>query len=192
MKKILKPITGAVALAGFIAITGFVTLAPRNLSLARESRLWIEGTSTVKSFTCAATKVNVVALAETESAPSDMVKSASVTIPVASLDCRNETMNGHMRKALKATENPQIAWKLSSYRVEGMNVVMTGTLSIAGKENPMELRATGSAESNGTIRVKGSKEFRMTEFGVKPPSLMLGTMKVRDPVKVWFDFVLNP
>jgi hypothetical protein len=31
----------------------------------------------------------------------------------------------------------------------------------------------------------------MTEYGVKPPSLMLGTMKVGDPVTVSFDLVLS-
>jgi hypothetical protein len=31
----------------------------------------------------------------------------------------------------------------------------------------------------------------MTEFGVKPPTLMLGTMKVGDKVKVGFDLYLK-
>jgi hypothetical protein len=32
----------------------------------------------------------------------------------------------------------------------------------------------------------------MSEFGVKPPSLMLGTMKVGDLITVSYDLVLNP
>jgi hypothetical protein len=31
----------------------------------------------------------------------------------------------------------------------------------------------------------------MTEFGLRPPSLMLGTMKVRDKVTVNFDLYLK-
>jgi len=192
MKKMLKPITAIATLAGFAVITGFVSLSPRNLSLAPSSRLWIDGKSSVKSFSCSATKVDVAVLAEPGAPAADLVANASLTVPVASLDCRNGTMNDHMQKALKAKTNPQISWRMTSYRVDGANVVMNGKLSIAGKENPIELTATGSAESNGTIRVKGSKEFKMTEFGVKPPSLMMGTMKVKDAVKVSFDFVLNP
>ena len=34
-------------------------------------------------------------------------------------------------------------------------------------------------------------EFAMTEFGVKPPTLMLGTMKVGDRVKVSFDLYVK-
>ncbi len=33
--------------------------------------------------------------------------------------------------------------------------------------------------------------LRMTEYGVKPPSLMLGTLKVADAVTVHFDVVLE-
>jgi hypothetical protein len=32
----------------------------------------------------------------------------------------------------------------------------------------------------------------MTEYGMKPPSLFLGTMRVRDRVQVHFDMVLKP
>jgi hypothetical protein len=32
----------------------------------------------------------------------------------------------------------------------------------------------------------------MTDFGVRPPTLMMGTMKVHDPVTVHFDVLLKP
>jgi hypothetical protein len=31
----------------------------------------------------------------------------------------------------------------------------------------------------------------MTEYGLKPPSLMMGTMKVKDAVQVHFDLLLK-
>jgi len=188
----LGTIVIAGAIAGFTAITGFAQLTPRNLSLAKGSRLWIEGTSTVRSFSCSATKVDVNVVAEPGAASEDLVQSASLVVPVASLDCRNGTMNGHMQKALKAGQNPLITWKMDSYKVDGTDVSITGRLTIAGKENPIELRGTGTADATGTIRLKGSKQFKMSEYGVKPPSLMLGTMKVGDPITVSFDLVLNP
>ncbi len=165
---------------------------PRNLNLSKESKLWIDGTSTMKSFSCSATKIDVSVISEPGSAPSDLVQSASLVVPVASLDCRNGTMNSHMKKALKADANPQIFWKMSSYSVTGTDVTMKGRLSIAGTEKPFELKATGNAESDGTVRVKGSTKFKMSEYGVKPPSLMMGSMKVGDPVTVSFDLVLTP
>ena len=192
MRTIVRTIIVAGTLAGF-AVAGSAQMAlPKNLNLSKESKLWIEGTSTMKSFSCTATKVDVSVSAEPGSPPGDLVQSASLVVPVESLDCRNGTMNGHLRKALKASQHPQISWRMSSYRVEGTNVVMKGLLSIAGKENPIELLATGTADNSGTIRMKGSTKFKMSEYGVKPPSLMLGSMKVGDPITVAFDLVLNP
>ena len=190
MKAVIRTLIAAGALAGSAIAAGAQMAVPRNLNLGKESRLWLEGTSTVRSFKCNATKLDVAVMAETEQGPTEMVKSAALTVPVAQLDCGNKTMNEHMRKALKAEANPQITWKMTSYTVSGSNVVINGKLTIAGKENAVELRGTGTAE-NGTIRFKGSKQFKMTEYGVKPPTLMLGTMKVGDPVTVSFDLVLS-
>ena len=190
MKAIIRNLITAGALTATAAAAGAQMALPRNLTLSKDSRLWLEGTSTVRSYKCSATRLDMSVVAETDEAPAKMVSTASLTVPVAQLDCGNKTMNEHMRKALKAESNPQITWKMTSYDVQGSNVVINGKLTIAGKENAIELKGTGTAE-NGTIRFKGSKQFKMTEYGVKPPSLMLGTMKVGDPVTVSFDLVLS-
>ena len=192
MKAIVKSVIAIGAFAGLAVAASAQVANPRSLTLSKSSKLWIEGTSTVKSFTCTATRVDVDVLAEPGSPSAELVSSAALTVPVASLECGNGTMNDHMRKALKADRNPAISWKMASYKVDGTAVTMTGRLSIAGKENPIELRATGTADPDGTVRIKGSTKFNMTQYGVKPPSLMLGTMKVGDPVTVSFDFVLTP
>ncbi len=192
MRATIKTILAAVTMSAVMAAGA---AAQMNLShpmtLGKDSKVWLDGTSTVRSFTCAASKIDVAVVSEPLASPAKLVESATLVIPVASLDCKNATMNEHMRKALKSKDNPQIKWKLTSYTVNGSAVVINGKLTIAGRENPIELRGVGSAD-NGVIRFKGSKEFKMTEYGVKPPSLMLGTMKVRDPIKVSFDLVLNP
>jgi polyisoprenoid-binding protein YceI len=190
MKAIVRNLITAGALAASTAMASAQMALPRNLSLSKESRIWLEGTSTVRSFKCSATKLDMTVVAETDQAPAEMVKSASLLVPVAQLDCGNKTMNEHMKKALKAEANPQITWKMTSYEVQGTSVVINGKLTIAGKENAIELKGTGTAD-NGTIRFKGSKQFKMTEYGVKPPSLMLGTMKVGDAVTVLFDLALS-
>ena len=193
MKSTIRNIAIVGAVAILASVTGAARAAnPDTLSLSKESRLWLEGTSTVRSFKCTASKLTVSVATNPNGSPDELVKSASVSVPVESLDCANDTMNGHMRKALKADANPTISWKMNSYRVSGTTVVMNGLLTIAGKQNEIEITGSGVAEPNGTIRIKGSKEFNMTQYGVKPPSLMMGTMKVRDPVKVSFDLVLNP
>lgn len=165
-----------------------------------ESRVWIEGTSSVRSFTCEAAEVKggveatapAFDLAKLEGA----VKRVEVVVDAAALDCGNGTMNGHMRKALKVTEHGTISFRLADYRVVDAGgetqVKMNGTLEIAGQQQPITVTGVATPAPDGAIRVGGSHTIKMTEFGVRPPSLMMGTMKVHDPVKINFDVVLKP
>jgi hypothetical protein len=41
------------------------------------------------------------------------------------------------------------------------------------------------------MRVVGTHHFRMSEFGLKAPTLMLGTLKVGDEVEVNFELYLK-
>ena len=54
---------------------------------------------------------------------------------------------------------------------------MTGPLTIAGQSREVTITGT-AARQNGRLRVTGSKQLTMTDFGVKPPRLMAGTMRV--------------
>ena len=190
MKKILAIAIGSFSLLGYSARTGSAERALETLTLTTTSKIWVDGTSNVKAFSCSATKIDATVDAQPTAAPATAVKSASLVIPVNALDCRNATMNEHMKKALKMGGNPQIKWRMTSYAVEGTSVVIKGFLTIAGKENPIELQGTGSAE-NGVLRVKGTEQFKMSEYGVKPPTMMFGTMRVNDLVKVGFDIALQ-
>ena len=161
------------------------------------SKLWVEGTSTVRSYKCEASKLTGNVELRGDKAPaalaelSQAAQSGELSVAVASLECGNGTMNEHLRKALKASENPTIKFTLTSPQVAADGTAkISGKLSIAGKENPVVLSGTVTQEADG-LRLKGSKELKMTEFGVKPPSLMMGTMKVGDLVKVRYELVLK-
>lgn len=186
-----------------IGLLGLVTVATAAVAptvIMPESRIWVEGTSNVRSYRCEAAEVKGVV--ETSGSVLDVsqlegvVRSADVMVEVAGLDCGNGTMNGHMRKALKLAQHGAIHYRLQDYEVIATggetHVRMTGMLEIAGTQKPITVEGVASPAANGAIRVRGSHAIRMTEFGVKPPSLMLGTMKVHDPVELNFDIVLRP
>jgi polyisoprenoid-binding protein YceI len=147
----------------------------------------------VRDWKCAATALEseiVPASAETAGVPVEtLVRSGRVAIEVAKLDCGNGKMNDHMRKALQADDNPRLVFDLTSYRLNGSDATLVGTLTLAGRANPVEITGT-VAEVDDTIRVQAAHTIRMTEWGIKPPSLMLGTMKVRDEVTIHVDVAL--
>lgn len=183
--------------AGAVLTAAWAPSVLGNLTLQGGSRVWVEGTSTVRSYRCETTRAEGSAVTA-EGTPTveqvaSQVRRAEITIPVATLDCRNGTMNGHMLKALKADAHPAIRFRLAGLEAaQGAGAVrMNGTLSIAGTERPVSIDATVAQAEGGQLRVRGEKTLQMTQFGVTPPSLMMGTMKVRDPVTVHFDVVLK-
>ena len=177
------------------------TFAREPLSLQPESKLWINGTSTVRAFQCSAKGFEARVQSTTPDAVSAIVagtkavQSAELVVPAASLDCRNGTMNEHMLKALKAKDNPTITFRIGSYDVakagDGIDGTAVGELTLGGVKKEITVTAHAKQEPGGVLRLTGSHEIRMTEFGLKPPSLMMGTMKVNEKVKVSFDLLLK-
>jgi hypothetical protein len=170
------------------------------MNLQAESRLWVGGTSSVRGWECKATTfaVNVESApnaAATVLAGEKAVGAVDLTAPVEKLECGNGQMNGHMRKALKMEEHAQIAFRLTSYELNRSNdsllVTMAGALTLGGTEKPIEMVALATAAPDGALRVAGTYALKMTEFALKPPTLMFGRIKVHDLVKVGFDIVLQ-
>lgn len=160
------------------------------------SRVWVEGTSTVRGYRCESTRVT--GTASVNGAAADVasvtaaVQGGEVSLPVASLDCRNGTMNGHLQRALKAAEAPTLRFRMSEAQAGAAGAVtMQGELTIAGQSRPVRVDATVTQTDGGPFRVAGRIPLKMTEFGVRPPTLMLGTMRVHDPVTVHFDVLLR-
>ncbi len=170
------------------------------LALQPQSRLWVEGTSTTRDFSCKAGVLNVTAEAGPGAAATIARGEKSVTavrldVPSGKLDCNNGTMNNHMYKALKVDQHPTIVFDLASYDLnsgaEGTLVNMKGTLTLGGVQKNIAMTARAVDEGQGMLRVSGTHDLRMTDYGIKPPSLMLGTMKVGERVRVNFDLLLK-
>jgi len=188
------------ALAIALPASGAWTVANEMLVLQPQSRLWIDGASTIRSFSCKAGEVNAVVEAAGPNAIPQLltgekgVKTVHVTIPAERLDCGNGTMNEHMRKAIKLAEHQSIEFRLADYDVargaDGVSGTINGTLLLGGVTKPITLKAEGEPQG-GMFHVTGSYELDMTEYGLKPPTLMFGRIKVAKTVKVNYDLLLK-
>lgn len=190
---VLTSLTSAVLL---MAATPYT---PGSLTLHQGSRLWFDGTSTLRSWSCSADQMD-----EAIDSPESNVQAAildgrkvpgsiAVDFPVAKLECKNGTMNEHMRKALKATEHPVIRFQLTSYDVtkaSAVNGTLVGTLQLGAQTRPLTVPVQFAPGENG-LRVTGKVPVKMTEWGIKPPTLMLGSIKVGESVTVNFDLQLR-
>lgn len=193
--------TAPLALLLLVPTAGWQANDAERLALAPQSRLWVEGTSTVKDFSCKAGALDAIVDARGGGAIAQVlagekaVLSMDMKVPAEKLDCGNGTMNDHMRKALKVEEQPTILFRMTSYDVtKGSNGAVTGTLrgtlSMGGVQKPLSFTADGKGEGD-MLRVTGGTDIKMTEWGLKPPTLMFGRIKVNELVKVKFDLLLK-
>jgi polyisoprenoid-binding protein YceI len=188
-------------------ITGAALMLPlaawsshyERLTLQPESKLWVDGTSTIRSWTCRAIDMDAVV----DAAPNAIAKVADgekgvrgvrVRVQSEKMDCGNGTMNEHMKKALKTESDPIIDFKLSSYDVnksaDSVAGTLTGTLSLGGVQQTVSIPAVAKSEG-GVLHVTGAYPLKMTEYDLKPPKLMFGRIKVGETVTVHFDLLLK-
>lgn len=193
---------GALVLAG-----GWLATPPRHrLILAPESRLWIEGTSTVNAFTCRAAEVDGYGFLKDDAplAAANRAEAAQaggeVVVPVRSFDCGKRMMNRDFYDALKAKAHPQIRYSLESAEVlrparvadAPFEIRATGRLEIAGAARRIVTTATGRRLAEGQYRIEGRQALLMRDFGVDPPTAFLGLIKARERIVVRFDLVAVP
>jgi polyisoprenoid-binding protein YceI len=192
--------TSLLALAIIVPASGAWTVANELLVLQPQSRLWIEGTSTIRGFSCKAGELKATVEANGPNAIAALligdkgIGSVRVTVPAERMDCGNGTMNEHMKKALKVSDNPTIEFHVTSYDVarqaDGITGTITGTLELGGVTKTISVDAVGKPQ-DGMLHVTGSYPLKMTDYGLKPPSLMFGRIKVAESVKVNFDLLLK-
>jgi polyisoprenoid-binding protein YceI len=190
----------AITAAALVLVAATPSASGGTLSLREGSKLWFDGTSTLRSWSCSADKIEA-----TLSSPEDAVVantldgkkvagSVQVDFPVAKLECKNGTMNEHMGKALKTKEFSNIRFTMQSYEVaKGSAVTGTiqGTLQLSGKTLPISVPVTFGTAADGGLRVTGKVPVKMTDWEIKPPTLMMGTIKVGPVVTVNFDLQLQ-
>jgi polyisoprenoid-binding protein YceI len=121
------------------------------------------------------------------------VTSFEVEIPVLSLKSDKDGLDKRMYKALRSDEHRSIVLRVDRYAVEPpygavTPLKVTGTLTVAGVERPVELTLETQLTPDG-LAVAGQQRLLMTDFGIKPPSFMLGTLKTRNEIAIRFSLL---
>jgi hypothetical protein len=125
------------------------------------------------------------------------IKTFQLIVPVAELTSGEKGLDDNMHKALKGGQFKEIRFQMDSYDVlapapggPAISVVLHGRLSLAGVERKIDVGATGVRVKDG-IRLSGSKDLLMTDYQIKPPTMMLGAIKTKDLITVKFNATLQ-
>jgi polyisoprenoid-binding protein YceI len=201
MNKTLLTISALIAAATTAAAQGANAI---RLRLDPASELTIEGTSSMHDWQCKTDKINAYVDVD-PGYTKDLTKLArpitavQVNVVVKTLSCGNSQMDRNMYSTLKADENQLIKYTLSGYELLEGSVSPTsfaakanGSLSIAGKTKSIEMKISAERQADGKAVAQGQQTLLLTDFGIKPPSFMFGTLKVGDEVRVKFTLKAGP
>lgn len=153
-----------------------------------ETQLFIDGTSSLHDWTCEVEK-STGSFTTGEGAPFS-IAAGTVSVLVDDIECGKGTMNSKLRDALTINNAKSVSFQLGSATVTGQEggkfgLSLKGNLTIAGTTKPVTLAATGS-QHNGMIHFEGKYALKQTDYGVDPPTALLGRLKTGDEVTVRF------
>ncbi len=176
----------------FLTVNGQTKFAAKN-----NINLSVSGTSTMhdwvmKSSTgdCSATFV------EDASGKLTDITTLNFVVSAKGLKSGKDGMDKNAYKALKADKNQSITATLKSAEVTTKDnkiytIKAVIKLTIAGKTVETDLTAQAKHINDNSYAISGDKKLSMKDYGMEPPSFMLGAVKTGNDVVLHFDVVLN-
>ena len=116
----------------------------------------------------------------------------SFSLAAKSLKSGKSSMDARTYKSLKADEFSKITYKLTFAEVTMVQankyvIQTTGVLTIAGKTQSISMKVMALVNADNTISCHGTEKLMLTDYGIEPPSFMLGAMKVGNDLLIKFN-----
>jgi polyisoprenoid-binding protein YceI len=156
----------------------------------------IEGSSNLHDWKIDVTKMECKGSFQSVDNVVKAVKNVEVKIPVLELKSeKGKTMDQKTYEAFNSDKHPHITFAFSSADVKtdasgAVTIAASGSLSMAGKTKTVPVTAKGKTLANGDLQLSIIQKLKMSEFDMKSPTALMGTIKVGDEVTVRFDIVL--
>ncbi len=157
----------------------------------------VSGTSTLHDWESDITKIEYKGTLSPKGKVLQTLNNVELKIPVESIKSHEGKIMDHKTyEAFKSEENPYITFSFSSAQVQkdaaqNVTIVAAGYLTMAGTSRPVTLTVAGKTLANGDIKLALSQKLKMTDYNIKPPVAILGTITVNDEITVNFEMLLS-
>jgi len=175
-----------------IIISGSLLQAQSLKINPKTSTMTIYGTTNVHNFKSKVEQMKGELLLNN----SKQIKSLVVEIPVNSIKSGEKLMDKKTYETFNDTKYPNITFQLletSALQItdENISVTVTGNLTMAGVTRKISFKTSGKSLKPGNYEFKGSIPLKMTDFNMKPPTMMMGVMKVGDALTLQYNVNLE-
>lgn len=184
---VLMAVTGSIVLQS-------VTIPEKwNYNLLDNHSFSISGTSNVRDWSENVETVSGNAMVTINKDKSFNLDAVNIKMDVYSIKSTNGSiMNNSTYKALKADRNPNIIYTLKQAiraikpGAEKKVFLAKGQLTIAGVTRDANMMMTLLIQESGKFILEGSQELQMTDYGIVPPTALLGTLKTGNTIIIKF------
>lgn len=185
--KIFRPI-----LLITILFTVSVLQAQNQYTLASDHKITIEGTSNVHDWEEVAQTATGDGVIQWNPDATFNIQKLNLKVTVKSLKSdKGSIMDNKTYDALKGDAHPYITFKLVSVKSmvksgTGYTLKVNGDLTIAGVTKNVEINGNVYVKENGKLYIETAKAIKMTDYGIDPPTAMMGAMTVGNDITIRF------
>lgn len=160
--------------------------------VSSESSILIKGTSSLHEWESNAEQFEGSASFITENGALTNIEALSFSVVTESIKSGKRIMDNKIKDALDAKKHALITFSFSKIEeVSGDSITVSGNLSLAGISKEISLTGAYQVEANGNITISGMEPIDMEDYGIKPPTAMMGTLKTGKDVEVEFQITFS-
>ncbi len=153
-----------------------------------ESKVSVRGTSSMHDWEVAVEDYEVEFSFRNAGNGRMSINNIKAVFSGASVTSDNKIMTGKAKDALMVIEHPEIVFDsegaeniiINDGKISGN---LKGELSLRGVSKPIDISFSGNVSSDRIV-ISGSEEVNMADYGIKPPTALLGTLKTGEKVTV--------
>ena len=168
-----------------VMVAGFM-FAQKTYTLQSKPALSVSGTSTLHDWEMPSSTATGTMKATVSGNTVSAIQDVNVTMKANTIKSGKAAMDKKAYEALKTDKFPNATFELTSAKKSGSNWAFSGYFTFAGKKKAVNLTVQEST-SNGVINLSGSHSFNLTDYGIEPPTALMGTIKTGNKVTVKFN-----
>lgn len=174
----------------FLGITSIAS-AQKNYNLDNKSTFSVLGTSTLHDWEMKSGSGTGVANLIITNSKLTEIESLSVTLLAESIKSEKKSMDKVAYETLKTDKQKNIKYVLkSAEKVNETTWELTGTYTIAGVSKILKTTVKTTVTKDG-VNMQGSNKITFTDFGMKSPTALLGTIKTGQDLTLKFNLNFN-
>lgn len=173
-----------------------------DVCIIEDSEIIIYGTSNVTNYQCELYDLSNnqnIAIESQRVGNKVFLQDAIVTLSAKGFACDNKMMTKDFYKAIKGEKYPEILVEFHEFTLEDLitnlpiqkNVPTLMSVKLAGVKRKYTTKLQQLQAKNNQLLFAGELNVSMSEFGIDPPTAMMGMIKTSDKIKIVYNITFD-